>query len=237
MNKWNFNMMLFSRLSEVLDISGAEIARRCGMTQQVLNRYMNNDIVLSVQGLIQICNALRMPAHYFVSEQNNFVIPPRECATIPLDRWMPIEWNRQSVELTFGDGEGRIYWKDVARVLKVTTQKPHDRFLLKTRFAIDGFMAVCSHFDISPYKFLIDRNRKGVKLHNDQSRTRAIEKSNFFQEICELKQHISQLDATVSELTEKYNALLEKHNRLEQNTKIILEQNCVSCMVAESAQK
>ena len=68
MEKWSFNNQLFRRLPDVLDISGAEIARRCSLKQQVLNRYQNGGIVLSVQVLIKICNSLRMPAYYFVAE-------------------------------------------------------------------------------------------------------------------------------------------------------------------------
>ena len=126
MTKWSFNMLLLSRLSDVLDISGAEIARRCGLTQQVLNRYMNGDIVLSVQVLMKICNAMRMPAYHFVSEDGSSVLPIREEATLPLDCWHPIEWDIQAVELTFGDGEGRIFWKDVAKVMDISSQKPHE---------------------------------------------------------------------------------------------------------------
>ena len=42
MNKWSFNMQLFSQLSNVLDITGTEIARRCGLRQNVLSRYITN---------------------------------------------------------------------------------------------------------------------------------------------------------------------------------------------------
>jgi transcriptional regulator with XRE-family HTH domain len=213
MDRWSFNEQLFNRLSEVLDISGAEIARRCGLTQQVLNRYMNSDIVLSVQVLMKICNALRMPAYFFVSENNNHVFPNRESATVALDHWHPIEWDALAVELTFGDGEGRIYWKDVAVAMNVSSQKPHERFLLRKRFPIDGFLMACSHFNISPFKFLIDRNRECCKVRS---------RKNEPSDITELIRRIDTLNATVDDLTDKYNnllrrhdALLERHNKLE----------------------
>ena len=74
MDRWKFNTTLFSSLSDVLDITGTEIARRCGLRQQVLSRYTTNEIVVSVQILIKLCNSLRMPVYYFVAENNNFVI-------------------------------------------------------------------------------------------------------------------------------------------------------------------
>ena len=221
MGKWSFNEPLFSRLSDVLDISGAEIARRCGLTQQVLNRYMNSDIVLSVQVLMKICNALRMPAHYFVSEDNNHVFPNREVATIPYDCWHPIEWDSQAAELTFGDGEGRIYWKDVAEVMNVSAQKPHERFLLRKRFPIDGFLTACSHFNISPFRFLIDPNRDcGKKAQSRRQplpspgRAEAVGDEALRAEVRELTGRLADLNSTVSDITKKYEALLQRHTAL-----------------------
>lgn len=215
MTKWSFNMLLLSRLSDVLDISGAEIARRCGLTQQVLNRYMNGDIVLSVQVLMKICNAMRMPAYHFVSEDGSSVLPIREEATLPLDCWHPIEWDIQAVELTFGDGEGRIFWKDVAKVMDISSQKPHERFLLRKRFPVDGFFTACSHYGISPFRFLIDPNRKGAKRQLPTPLRGGAGGGVSPSEIADLQRKLSDLSAIVDDLTSKFSALLERHNLLE----------------------
>ena len=226
MNKWSFNSLLFSRLPDVLEISGAEIARRCGMKQQVFNRYTNQEVMLSVQILMTICNSLRMPIHFFVSEENNHVIPNRECATIPLDEWHPIDWNYDAVEKTFGDGGGRIYWKDVADAMDVTEQKPHDRFKLKTRFPIDGFLATCNKLNISPYLFLIDNNRDKAKRERGKRgcgpRGSAMREESLRADVAALTKKLDDLNTTVTELTAKYDdllqrhtALLDRHNRLE----------------------
>lgn len=228
MNKWSFNSLLFSRLPDVLDISGAEIARRCGMKQQVFNRYTNQEVMLSVQILMTICNSLRMPIHFFVSEENNHVIPNRECATIPLDEWHPIDWNYDAVEKTFGDGGGRIYWKDVADAMDVTEQKPHDRFKLKTRFPIDGFLATCNKLNISPYLFLIDNNRDKAKRERGKRgcgpRGSAMREESLRADVAALTKKLDDLNTTVTELTAKYDdllqrhtALLDSHNRLERD--------------------
>ena len=239
MNKWSFNSLLFSRLPDVLDISGAEIARRCGMKQQVFNRYTNQEVMLSVQILMTICNSLRMPIHFFVSEENNHVIPNRECATIPLDEWHPIEWNHDAVEKTFGDGGGRIYWKDVAEAMDVTEQKPHDRFKLKTRFPIDGFLTTCNKLNISPFLFLIDNNRDKAKRRatkkatvpagsSTKDRSVALQspagEASLRADVAALTKKLDGMNTTIAELTAKYDdllqrhtALLERHNRLERD--------------------
>ena len=165
MVKYSFNQLLLSKLPVVMDISISEISRRCNISQPVIYNYIKGGIELPLQTLIQICNALRIPSHLFISENNRHVIPTRETATIEADQWKPITWNTEAVELTFGDGVGKIYWKDVADVMGVTPQKPHDRFLLRTRFPINSFLHICSHYKLSPYLFLDDPNqpRRGAK--------------------------------------------------------------------------
>ena len=64
MVKYCFNNLLLSKLSDVLDLSVTQIARRCDINQPVLYHYIKGDVELSVQGLIQICNTLRKPAIY-----------------------------------------------------------------------------------------------------------------------------------------------------------------------------
>ena len=211
MEKWRFNQLLFSRLSDVLDISGAEIARRCDLSQQVLNRYMRGESELILQVLIPICNHLRMPAYYFVSEDGNDIIPERERATIPLRYWRPIEWDTQAVELTFGDGEGRIYWKDVAEVMDVTPQKPHNRFLLRTSFKVDAFLLTCSRLNISPFKFLIDKNKDIVIPQSSPKEA----KKDLQAQVEALNQSVRSLSTTVADLTKKYKDLMVRCGKLE----------------------
>lgn len=222
MEKWSFNDLLFSRLSDVLDISGTEIARRCGITQQVFSRYTTNEVVVSVQVLIKICNALRMPCYYFVSEDNNHVLPDRESATIVAAKWIPISWDSQAVEHTFGDGEGRIYWKDVAEAMGVSLQKPHDRFLLITRFPVNDFLTTCSHLNISPFRFLIDQNRDNGKQRNKR---RVIPTPGLSVDITLLRQQIAELSKTTADLTDRYRALLDRQSRLERKVNEFLKDN------------
>ncbi len=158
-------MPLFKRLSDVLDITGTEIARRCGLRQQVLSRYTTNESVVSIQVLLHLCNSIRMPMYYFVAENNNFVIPNRESATIPLDDWQPVSWNENAVEDTFGDTEGHIKWKDVAIAMHASSQKPHERFCLRTRFKVTDFFTACNAFNLSPFLFINDPNRPSGKAH------------------------------------------------------------------------
>lgn len=227
MDRWRFNTTLFSSLSDVLDITGTEIARRCGLRQQVLSRYTTNEIVVSVQVLIKLCNSLRMPAHYFVAEENNFVLPNRESATIPLDYWQPIEWDMQTVEQTFGDGDGRIYWKDVAVVMEASSQKPHERFTLRRRFKVTDFLHTCSVLNISPFKFLIDRNRDEGKRKGRRATSAASVpagssaglEATLRAEIKTLTQQLAELNATVSGITAKYEALLDRHIDLERTVR------------------
>lgn len=223
MVKYSFNQLLLSKLPVVMDISISEIARRCDISQPVIYNYIKGGIELPLQTLIQICNALRIPSRLFISENNRHVIPTRETATIEADQWKPITWNTEAVELTFGDGVGKIYWKDVADVMGVTPQKPHDRFLLRTRFPINSFLHICSHYKLSPYLFLDDPNqpRRGAKEKRPMSNPSNSKqtKPNHAKSIdtptySELSRRVSSLEKDFAALNEKYNRLLHEHEEL-----------------------
>ena len=212
--KYSFNSLLFSKLSDVLDISGAEIARRCDLKQQVLNRYQNGGSVLPVKVLMKLCNSLRMPARYFVSIDGNHVLPNREEATIPENYWHPIEWNRKAAELTFGNGEGKIYWKDLAVTMGVSPQKPHEWFALKKRFPIDCFFKACNHYDISPLTFIIDKNRDAGKRKHGARTGGYAGSDSLRDDIATLSRKVGDHTEAIDDLKEKYEALLKAYEQL-----------------------
>lgn len=216
MSKWEFNMPLFSRLAEVLDITGTEIARRCGLRQQVFSRYTTNESVVNIQVLIKLCNAIRMPIYYFVSENHNYIIPNRETATIPFDDWQPVSWDYDAVERTFGDGDGRINWKDVAVAMKTSSQKPHERFALRRRFKVTDFFTACNAFSLSPFLFLIDPNRpnpKGSKRRTTAS-THSLKKPAA-PSYPDLSRRMDSLENNLTDLQQKYTDLQQKYEDLQ----------------------
>lgn len=218
MDKWSFNIPLFSRLPEVLDITGTEIARRCGLRQQVLSRYTTNERVVSIQVLINLCNSLRMPIYFLVAENHNFVIPNRESATIPLDYWHPVSWNYEAVDRIFGDGAGRINWKDVAIAMGSSPQKPHERFALRRRFKVTDFFTACNAFDLSPFLFLNDPNRPSLSTSKKR-------KQSPPPSYAELEQRIGTLERNLADLTQKFNDLFRKHEALEKSVAQVNIQN------------
>lgn len=232
MVKYSFNQLLLSKLPVVMDISISEIARRCDIRQSVIYNYIKGGIELPLQTLIQICNALRIPSHLFISENNRHVIPSRETATIEADQWKPITWNTEAVELTFGDGEGKIYWKDVANVMGVSSQRPHDRFLLRTRFPISDFLSTCTHYKISPYLFLKDDNAvkekskpkaKTSNTSNSKSARPHYSKSTDTPTYSELSQRVDALERNFATLNEKYNRLLHEHEELAKRMQVNIQ--------------
>ena len=233
MVKYCFNNLLLSKLSDVLDLSVTQIARRCDINQPVLYHYIKGDVELSVQGLIQICNTLRIPSRLFISEDERYIIPNRETATIEVDQWKPITWNEEEVELTFGDGEGKIFWKDVAEVMGVSSQRPHDRFLLRTRFPISDFLLTCTHYKLSPYLFLNDPNqpRRGAKekkpktsnTSNSKQPKPHHTKSTDTPTYSELSQRVDALERNFATLNEKYNRLLHEHEELAKRMQVNIQ--------------
>jgi transcriptional regulator with XRE-family HTH domain len=218
MDRWTFNTVLFGSLTSVLDLSIMEIAKRVHIGQQTLNRYINGVNEVPVDVLLQICNCLRMPSYFFVSEQGKYDVPNREAATIATSQWKPVRWDEQAVEHTFGDGGGRIFWKDVAVVMGVTPQKPHDRFLLRKRFTVVSFLKVCSHFGLSPFTFLIDHNRDVSKR-----KSRALDIDTLLAEVASLRVGVSELNGKYQDVISKYDLLLERYDTMLNAHKQLLQ--------------
>lgn len=223
MDRWTFNTVLFSSLTSVLDISINEMAKRVHVGQQTLNRYIVGDNKLPVDVLIQMCNHLRMPSYFFVSENQRYDIPNREMATISADQWQPVVWDEMAVEHTFGDGGGRIFWKDVAVVMGVTAQKPHDRFLLRKRFTVVDFLKVCSHFDISPFLFLVDPNRKDKKDRRNAPARKTEGYDSLLTEINTMRLKIADLTSVVNDVTKEYKEMADRYDNLLEAHKELLQ--------------
>lgn len=214
MEKWSFNLELFQRLSDVLDISFAEIARRAGMQQPVLNRYTQQEFTIPLETLIKICNALRMPIYYFVAENGVSVMPERENATIPRDDWHSIRWDGQAAESVFY--KNHISWTDVSKAMGIKSQNARKRFLEGTRFPVNEFFDTCSKLQVSPYNFIIDRNRPEEKKHRNTNRKERQDVPQGFRErmesapaddIATLRKEIEELRATIGTIQGQYNTL------------------------------
>ncbi|MBR6142500.1 MAG: helix-turn-helix domain-containing protein [Bacteroidaceae bacterium] len=214
MVKWEFNLNLLLGLSGVLDISFAEIARRSGIKQQMLSRYIQQDFVVSVGTLIKICNALRMPFYYFVTENGVSVIPERENATVPRDDWHSIRWDGQAAESVFY--KNHISWADVSKAMGIKSQNARKRFLEGTRFPVDEFFDTCSKLQVSPYNFIIDRNRPEEKRRRGANRKEKQDVPQGFRErmesapaddIATLRREIEELRATIGTIQGQYNTL------------------------------
>ncbi len=216
---YSFNHELMARISKVLDITVAEIARRCNIKQQVLNRYVRGEFVISVQALIEMCNSLRMPIYFFVSENDTHLLPAREEATVLPRNWHPITWDTEEVERCFGDGPRQIYWKDVAAAMDVTDQKAHNRLLLNRRLPTTDFLTACTKLQVSPYRFLIDPNRPNF---NHKTKKKATYKGELV-EMDKLRRELATMHTILDDLTEKYNQLLNDHRRLAQQVNVNID--------------
>lgn len=212
MDKFKFNFELIARLPNVLDLTVTEIARRCNINHVTLRQYVKRKRVIPIQDIIGICNTLRIPTRYFFYEKEA-VIPSRERLTIEAEYFLPIEWDNDAVEKTFGDAPRHIYWKHVAKAMGVTVQKPRGRFALQVRFPVDDFLTVCNTFNLSPYTFLIDHNPipGGASFPTSHP---------YAPTVIHPK---NSLRADVAAMQQKMNALFVVIDNLEQKNKVLLD--------------
>lgn len=212
MDKFKFNFELIARLPNVLDLTVTEIARRCNINHVTLRQYIKRKRVIPIQDIIGICNTLRIPTRYFFYEKEA-VIPSRERLTIEAEYFLPIEWDNDAVEKTFGDAPRHIYWKHVAKAMGVTVQRPRGRFALQVRFPVDDFLTVCNTFNLSPYTFLIDHNPipDGASFPTSPP---------YAPTVIHPK---NSLRADVAAMQQKMNALFVVIDNLEQKNKVLLD--------------
>ena len=208
MKTWTFNLDLFLRMSDVLDISVSEIARRAKMHQPALNRYVQQEFVISVETLIQICNALRMPFRYFVADDGVSVIPERENATVPLDNWHQVQWHGRDAERIFY--AQRLSWAKVAEAMGVSKgQTAKSRFIDGTRFPIDAFLLTCTKLQVSPWEFVTDSNLPAALQGGAKHKpTRAIRQEPA--EVTRLKNDVAELNAKLDKLQEENAAMMQR---------------------------
>ena len=223
MKTWTFNLDLFLRLDKVLDISFSSIARRAKMHQPALNRYIQQEFVISVETLIKICNAVRMPFRYFVAEDGVNVIPEREHATVPLEGWHGIQWNGKQAESIFY--ARRLSWAKVAEAMGVAKgQSAKNRFLDGTRFPIDGFLCACTKLQVSPWEFIADgnlpaANRDGATQRPARTaRQEPAEVKRLKDTVAELNARLDRLQADNVAMMQKMEALLRRMEEMQQQS-------------------
>lgn len=163
MPKYCVNTLLVKKLSSILELSGTDIANRCGIWPATLNRYLSGRQQLPIDVLIQLCNKMRIPIYYFISINGTSIIPTREQLTITADKFKQIRWDHEVVESTFGEHSDQIHWADVAASIGIGRKVPHEMFRLKRRFTLTRLMDICNALQLDPFQFLVDPNRMDGK--------------------------------------------------------------------------
>lgn len=162
MHTISFNNSLLTCLPDLLGVSVNKLAADSGLQPMTLGRFINRGDIISVQLLLKLCNAIRVPISYFFSEGDTRIIPEREHATIPASIFQPAAWDLSTVERTFGDQHGQIFWKDIAATMHVSDQKGHERFALRVRLPVTDFIAVCNAYHLHPSHFFINFEQPSV---------------------------------------------------------------------------
>lgn len=223
-------------MPNVLDLSIAEIAKRSGITPMTLGRYMRSDTQIPVQALIQLCNTFRISSCYFLTNDKKHTIPVREEAIRLPSEWKDIAWDTEQVEKVFGDGHGQINWKEVARIMDLTEQKPHHRFRLSTKFPVPEFILVCNSLSISPYMFIVDENRQLSGDSSGEGEKEILEDRRFRQ----MSRQIEELRSELHETRQQLAALSDGMSRLRSAYKFLASEidPCSDnvCKVAEEKQ-
>ena len=209
MTKWSYNVELFFSLPDILQFTFSKIAKLAGINNQQLNRYKKKNIQMSLDVLIDMCNALNIPIRYFIVENDVAIIPGRGEAVVPAAKWKPIIYDREAADRFFGEGLGRIYWKDVGELMGLAPSNAKNRLKGDSRFPVDEFLAICTKLQISPYNFIIDENLPSDK--NDESSPKH---TNEKSSVTKLSKNVETMNRRLSALEQKFDNLLKAYKRL-----------------------
>lgn len=210
MTKYSVNRNLISSLCAIMDLTGAEIAKRSGVWAATLGRYISGQQEIPLDFLVTICNKMRIPAYFFVKVNNMAIIPTREQMTLPRDVFQPVSWDSEAVERTFGETKGQISWKDVGVVMGIDYRKPQGWFRWQTRFTLEKFLTVCTRLQLDPFTFLVDPNRpKDLKARRTR-KAQALPKFRETYEPTESSEALAAISTTIGDMQRQIENMQEE---------------------------
>lgn len=198
MKTYTFNTELFRELDELTGLTFTKIAKKAGMSQQAVSRYVCGNYVIPTQTLISISNALHFPIHLFITEDGVSIIPSQEQATIPASKWKPVYFDYKAGDRIFT--QMGIGWKTVAEAMDITPQNAHNRFNGKVKFPFDDFLMACSNLNIAPSMFLIDHNEAKAESKSKKEATNNEIIALLRHDIAELQFKYTQLEKRLAEV-------------------------------------
>lgn len=164
LGRFKFHYELLRSLPDIFDVQRVKFMRMFSLGQDFLYKDKYN---IYIDKLISICNFLRVSVfHFFVPEQDEFMIRNRYFYEIAEIRFIPIKSKLDNLKFVFG--KDSVFDIPIDEVDVIKSYMAFNSWAKKdgsSTFKIITMMSVCNEFNISPSILIEDENRKNMPLY------------------------------------------------------------------------
>ena len=211
MNKIRLNARLVSSLNSVLFKSAAELMDAAGIASTTWYKVMKEPNSITVQQLLAISNALKIPVRRFFSSGSSDIVGRHDDYVV--DNCLPCSYDADSLR-AFVESNNRVTWQMAAEATRTTPSHLRNSMLLETRLPVPRFLTACEAFGIDPFSILIDPNATSSKGRKPDIGALGVEMAALRADLASIRAEVEKINGTVMDLQAKCNDLLSAYDAL-----------------------
>lgn len=210
-NKIRLNARLVSSLNSVLFKSAAELMDAAGIASTTWYKVMKEPNSITVQQLLAISNALKIPVRRFFSSGSSDIVGHHDDYVV--DNCLPCSYDADSLR-AFVESNNRVTWQMAAEATRTTPSHLRNSMLLETRLPVPRFLTACEAFGIDPFSILIDPNATSSKGRKPDIGALGVEMAALRADLASIRAEVEKINGTVAELQAKCDDLLSAYDAL-----------------------
>lgn len=212
MNKIRLNARLVSSLNTVLFKTAAELMEAAGIASTTWYKVMKEPNAITVQQLLAISNALKIPVRRFFSSGSSDIVGHHDDYVV--DNCLPCSYDADSLR-AFVESNNRVTWQMAAEATCTTPSHLRNSMLLETRLPVPRFLTACEAFGIDPFSILIDPNpQTSSKGRKPDIGAFGVEMAALRADLASIRAEVEKINGTVMGLQTKCNELLSAYDAL-----------------------
>lgn len=210
-NKIRLNARLVSSLNSVLFKSAAELMDAAGIASTTWYKVMKEPNSITVQQLLAISNALKIPVRRFFSSGSSDIVGRHDDYVV--DNYLPCSYDADSLR-AFVESNNRVTWQMATEATRTTPSHLRNSMLLETRLPVPRFLTACEAFGIDPFSILIDPNATSSKGRKSDIGALGVEMAALRADLASIRAEVEKINGTVMNLQAKCNDLLSAYDAL-----------------------
>ena len=207
MKQIKLHQNLIRHIGDVLFISAAEICDHTNISSATWYRITKTPEVITIQQLLTVSNALRIPVRHFFYSGSKAIILKRD------------DYIANDYRECFYDGEAMrdvvvsrsdATWKKAAEAVDMVPSRLRKSITGATRTPVARFLTVCQTFGINPFGILIDPNPVSSAKKRAASDAGPDSNTLLHLEILSMRKEVDSLRKEVADISKKYARLMKE---------------------------